>query len=122
MEKHPDHTASFEYPKNRYLVKSGNTVIVDTTQAILIKEVSPRGAHPAVLYFPVKDARNEFLQSTSHHTFCPLKGEASYYSLVVDGATLENAVWYYPNPLGYVKEIAGCLSFYMDKIELVTKD
>lgn len=87
MEKHPDHSASFDYPKERYLVKIGNSIIVDTTDAIRVNEDSPR---------------------------------ASYYNLLVDGHTSENAVWYYPQPLEYVKEISNHLSFYSDIVEIVT--
>ncbi len=119
MERHPDHTASFDYPKDHYVVKIGNSVIVDTTNAILVKEVSPMGTHPPVLYFPIEDTRKEFLISTEHHTFCPLKGEASYYSLLVDGKTLENVAWYYPKSLEQVKEILNYLSFYPDKVDIV---
>ncbi len=119
MERHPDHTASFDYPKDHYVVKIGNSVIVDTTNAILVKEVSPKGTLPPILYFPIEDARKEFLISTEHHTFCPIKGEASYYSLLVDGKTLENVAWYYPKSLEQVKEILNYLSFYPDKVDIV---
>ena len=121
MEKHPDHVASFEYPKDNYLVKVGNSTIVDTNNAVLLKEVSPKGAYPPVLYFPIKDTQKEFLTPTDLHTFCPLKGEASYYSLSIDGQELENTVWYYPEPLEHVKELSGYLSFYADKVDIVKK-
>ena len=121
MEKHPVHTASFDYPKDHYVVKLGNSVVVDTTSAILVKEVSPKGIYPPILYFPIEDARKEFLVSTDFHTFCPLKGEASYYSLLVDGKTTENVAWHYPKPFEYVKEISGYLSFYPDKVDIVTE-
>lgn len=120
MEKHPDHTASFEYPAEHYVVKVGDVVILETTNAILLKEVSPKFTYPPVLYFPVKDVRKEFLIPTDFHTTCPLKGEASYYSLSVDGKTIENAVWYYPEPLKDVKELSGYLSFYPDKVTITT--
>jgi len=121
MEKHTDHTASFDYPKDHYVVKIGDSVIVDTTNAILVKEVSSKGTHPPVLYFPIEDTRKEFLIPTDLHTFCPIKGEASYYSLLVDGKTLENVAWYYPKPSEQVKEISNYLSFYLDKVDLVTE-
>jgi uncharacterized protein (DUF427 family) len=119
MAKHPDHTASFEYPQDHYLVKVGDTVIVDTNRAILLKEVSAKGAYPPIPYFPLEDVRQEFLSKTEHHTFCPLKGEASYYTLTVNGHTLENSVWYYPEPLEYVSEIDGYVAFYADKVDIV---
>lgn len=121
MEKHPDHTASFEYPKARYIVKLGDTVIVDTSHAILLKEVFPGREYSPIPYFPIGDVRKEFLKETDHHTLCPLKGEASYYSVAVDGNTVENSVWYYPEPLEYVKEVAGYVSFYPGKFAIVTE-
>ena len=119
MEKHPDHTASFENLKELYVVKVADTVILETRNAIMLNEVTPRGKLPPALYFPIADVRKEFLLSTEHHTSCPLKGEASYYSIQVDGETLENAVWYYPAPLEHVKEIANYLAFYLDKVEII---
>ncbi len=119
MGKHPDHTAKFEYPKDHYVVKVGDTIIVDTTSAIVINEVSPRGALPPVVYFPFDDVQKEYLIPTDLHTFCPIKGEASYYSLIVNGNSLENVAWYYPAPLEYVEEITGSLSFYSDKVTIV---
>ena len=50
-----------------------------------------------------------------------MKGEASYYDLVINEKTLENAVWYYPQPLEYVPELKGYLSFYTDKVEIEIK-
>ncbi len=119
-EKHPDHTATFDYPQDRYLVKLGDTVVADTTKAILLKEVVRSDvALPAIPYFPAEDVRQEFLTATDHHTFCPLKGEASYYSLTVEGNTLENSMWYYPEPLEYVPELAGYIAFYADKYAII---
>lgn len=118
MEKHPDHKASFEYPEKVYRVKVGEKVIVDTSNAIQITESTHKGSYPPVLYFPVKDTNMEFLQSSDLHTSCPLKGEASYYNLVVEGEVYENAVWYYPEPFDDVKELKGFLSFYPDKVAI----
>ena len=122
MNKHPEHTASFKHLTERHIVKVGESVIVDTTSAIELTESSPRGVYPPVLYFPFQDTAKEFLVPSELHTFCPLKGEASYYDLAIDGTTLENAVWYYPQPLEYVPELKGYLSFYPDKVEITTTE
>lgn len=54
-------------------------------------------------YFPPHSVKMEYLKPSNHHTTCPWKGEASYYSLVVDGQINHEAAWYYPEP----KEAAG---------------
>ena len=118
MDKHPEHKASFEFPGDHYQVIMGSHVIADTRSAILLKESHPKGSLPPVLYFPLKDTHQDFLVPTEHHTFCPLKGEASYYSLQVDGQTLENVAWYYAQPLQYVSEIVDCLASYSDKVDI----
>jgi len=49
-------------------------------------------------YFPPESVKKEFLTPSDTHTICPWKGEASYYNVVVDGETNEDAAWYYPTP------------------------
>ena len=119
-EKRPDHTATFDHSQDRYLVKLGDTVVADTTRAVLLKEnVSADVAMPNIPYFPAEDVRQEFLSETDHHSFCPLKGNASYYSVTIDGTTLENSAWYYPEALEYVSEIEGYVAFYPEKFAIV---
>jgi uncharacterized protein (DUF427 family) len=62
------------------------------------------------------------LVKTEHSTYCPYKGDASYYSLSAGGDTVENAVWSYETPYDEVMEIKEHLAFYpkkVDKIEAV---
>ncbi len=47
-------------------------------------------------YFPRQAVKPENLAESDTHTFCPYKGEASYYTLTVDGKTNPDAAWYYP--------------------------
>ncbi len=63
-------------------------------------------------YFPVDAVKPDVLKPSDHHTNCPWKGEASYYHVVVDGKTNENAAWYYPTPKDAAKEIAGRVAFW----------
>ena len=50
-------------------------------------------------YFPSDSINKVFFNVSNHRTSCPWKGEASYYDVIVDGKTNDNAAWYYPNPL-----------------------
>ncbi len=65
-------------------------------------------------YFPPKDVRKEFLTPSDAHTTCPWKGEASYYNVVADGETNEDAAWYYPVPKdGSVKRVGKDFANYI---------
>lgn len=66
------------------------------------------------VYFPKDAVKQEFLRASDHHTFCPWKGTASYYSLEVDGQTNENAAWYYPTPSDASKHIKDHIAFWKE--------
>ena len=118
MDKHPSHRASFDYPIDRYRVMNGTTVIADSTQVVLLNESSSKGRAQAVAYFPLADVNSQYLTPTDHHTVCPLKGQASYYTVTVGDRSLDNAAWYYPEPLSHVEEIRDCIAFYPDKLTI----
>ncbi len=50
------------------------------------------------LYFPASSLKREHVTFSNHHTSCAWKGQASYYSLLVNGEMNTDAVWYYPDP------------------------
>ena len=63
-------------------------------------------------YFPHAAVHQAYLRPSDHHTMCPWKGSASYYSLEVDGQQNANAAWYYPTPKDAAKQIAGRVAFW----------
>ncbi len=63
-------------------------------------------------YFPAESVERRYLVESSHHTTCPWKGTASYYTLEVDGARNENAAWYYPEPKRAARRIEGRIAFW----------
>ena len=75
--------------------------------------------HPDIHYFPRADVRMGFLRRTDHHTYCPDKGNAAYWSIEVGGETVENAAWSYEEPFDEVSEIKGYLSFYLDRVNIL---
>jgi uncharacterized protein (DUF427 family) len=64
------------------------------------------------VYFAANDVRSEYLRRSESHTFCPWKGTASYYDVVVDGAVNRDAAWHYPNPKEAARQIAGRIAFW----------
>ncbi len=70
-------------------------------------------------YFPPQSVKKEFFKESDTHTTCPWKGEASYYSVQVNGDTVKDAAWYYPQPKDAAKNIKDHVAFYTNKVEVV---
>ncbi len=63
-------------------------------------------------YFPIDSVSDAFLKPSDTTTFCPWKGTANYYTLIVAGAENTDAAWYYANPKEAAQEIAGRVAFW----------
>lgn len=63
-------------------------------------------------YFPPDAVRREFFGPSQTHTTCPWKGLASYYTVTVDGASNEDAAWFYPEPKDAAKQIRDHVAFW----------
>ncbi len=110
--KNPDHTVTVAPFKGRVVVQANGELLADTQHALQLKEAR----YPVMYYVPRRDTRMARLVPTDHHTHCPFKGEASYFS-VSGGA--ENAVWSYEQPYDEVLSIRDYLAFYPDRVDSV---
>jgi uncharacterized protein (DUF427 family) len=108
----PDHPITIELSHSRVVVSVGTIEIANSRDALLLREAS----YPPVLYIPRKDADMSRLERSDHSTYCPYKGDCSYYSIPVGGSTSIDAVWTYERPYAAVAEIQGHLAFYRDRI------
>jgi len=63
-------------------------------------------------YFPPDSVNRQYFKESSTHTICPWKGQASYYTIVVDGKENKNAAWYYPDPKEAAKQIKDYIAFW----------
>lgn len=107
----PDHPITVGKNPDRVVVKVGERVVADTRDALSLQEAS----YPAVQYIPRKDVDFTLLERTEHHTYCPYKGEASYYTILPDKV---NAVWTYEQPYDAVADIREHVAFYPDKVSI----
>jgi uncharacterized protein (DUF427 family) len=114
LQPGPDHPITITPTGSRVTVTAGGKVVADTTNALTLQEAS----YPPVQYVPLTDVDPALIAATDHQTYCPYKGEASYWSL--PGA--ENAVWGYQDPYDAVAPIKGHVAFYPDKVELRIAD
>jgi uncharacterized protein (DUF427 family) len=114
----PDHPITLEPAKKRWRALFAGHVIADTNDALILKEEG----HSPVVYFPRKDVAMEYMSRTTRSTQCPYKGEASYYTIVMDGQFAENAVWSYEEPYAAMEPITGRLAFYPNQVEVYEVD
>jgi uncharacterized protein (DUF427 family) len=78
-------------------------------------------SYPPVFYIPVEDVDHRLLRHSDQHSYCPYKGEASYYDIIDgDGTGLTGAVWYYEDPFPAVADIRGHVAFYADRVTVTT--
>ena len=111
----PDHPIIITAHQGRVVVRLGGQVIADTKKALTLKEAS----YPAVLYIPREDAIMALLSPTDHTTYCPYKGDCSYFSIPAGGARSVNAVWSYETPYPAVASIKDHLAFYPDRVDQI---
>jgi uncharacterized protein (DUF427 family) len=107
----PEHIA-IRPAHGRYVVRAGGAIIGETSQALEVTE----GNRPPVIYVPRKDVAMALLDRTEQQSACPLRGTASYFSLVTPAARLENAALSYEAPRGEAKGIAGYMAFQSDQV------
>ena len=111
--KHPEYRVELLACPKRVRATFGGETLADSTGALLMRET---GIAP-VYYFPRADVRLDLMERTEHATFCPFKGEASYWTLAAGGRRAENAAWSYETPYREVHEIGGYLAFYWDRMD-----
>jgi uncharacterized protein (DUF427 family) len=111
----PDHPITLTHNPERVLVRAGGALIADTRDALILKEAS----YPPVQYIPRKDVDMKLLQRTDQSTYCPYKGDASYYSIPSGGTKSVNAVWTYENPYPAVGQIKDYVAFYPTRVDAI---
>jgi uncharacterized protein (DUF427 family) len=114
----PDHPITIERNPKRIVVKYAGRVIVDTTDALTLREAGYAPVH----YIPRRHADMTAMEPSAHTTYCPYKGDCSYYSLVVGDKRSDNAVWTYLDPYAAVAGIKDHLAFYPNRVDSITEE
>ena len=115
----PDHRVDLLPDTRRMRVTLDGTVIADSKATLRVEETG----HGPVHYLPEKDVRLDLLQPTEHHTYCPFKGDCSYWTIEIgNGAGAqrsENAVWGYRAPYDEAVGLAGHYAFYKSRVDAI---
>ena len=95
-----------------HAVFNGETV-ADSRRVLVMHETRL----PLTYYFPRDDVRMDLLARTDHRTYCPFKGNASYWTLNAGDKTAENVAWSYETPFDEADMVEGYVAFYWDQID-----
>jgi uncharacterized protein (DUF427 family) len=109
----PDHPIEIQPNPSRVVVTVGGKVIADTAEALTLSEAG----YAAVQYIPRWDVDMTALARSDHTTYCPYKGEASYFSIPIGGERSTNAVWTYETPFPAMAVIKDYVTFYPDRVD-----
>ncbi len=111
--EYPDYEVALEESTEHIRVHCQGTLVADSRRTLTVRETR----HTPVVYFPLEDVHFEHLEKTSHETFCPFKGEASYWSIRTGSGLVEDVVWGYEAPFEEVAALSGYVSFYANRVD-----
>jgi uncharacterized protein (DUF427 family) len=110
-----DHPITIDADARRVVARVGNIVIAETNAALNLREAG----HPPVHYFPLDDVVPGTIRPSSTQSYCPYKGDASYYDILLPGGRrIVDAVWTYPTPYPAMGAIANHVAFYTDRVQV----
>jgi uncharacterized protein (DUF427 family) len=110
----PDHPIAIQPHDGRVVVRAGERVVANTEAALELAESS----YPVVFYVPFGDVDGHVLQRSDSTSYCPYKGDASYFTVRTDDDVLEDVAWSYEKPYDAVSEIRGYVAFYPDRVTI----
>ena len=110
----PDHPITIEPHDGRVVVRAGERIVANTEAALELAEAS----YPVVLYVPLDDVDGHVLQRSDSTSYCPYKGDASYFTVRTDDDLLQDVAWTSEQPYEAVAEIRGHVAFYPDRVTI----
>ena len=114
FEPSADHPITISPTQEKVVVRVGDEVVAESTSALTLRE----GSYPPVQYVPMADVTGEIAGPTATTSYCPYKGDASYYTVATSGGEVTDAAWGYSEPFPAVAEIAGHVAFYPNKVTI----
>ncbi|WP_455288728.1 DUF427 domain-containing protein [Cupriavidus necator] len=111
----PDHPITITPTAGRVVIKVGGITVANSDAALTLREAD----YAPVQYIPREHVDLAQLERTTHATYCPYKGDCSYFSIPAGGERSRNAVWSYEVPYPAVGPIALHLAFYPDRVDSI---
>jgi uncharacterized protein (DUF427 family) len=109
----PFHRVDVRRSSRPVRIELGGDVMAETSRARMLFETGL----PVRFYLPREDVRLD-LHPSSRRTYCPYKGEASYWSIDAGGRRRENLAWTYQEPLPDGPAVAGLVAFWNEVVDV----
>jgi uncharacterized protein (DUF427 family) len=113
----PAHPITTEANPARVVVRAAGRMIADSTLSLTLREAS----YPAVRYIPRADVDMAALTRSTHASYCPYKGEATYFSVEGSDGLIADVAWSYEDPFPAMAGIRDHLAFYPDRVDSITE-
>ena len=111
----PDHPITIGPALGVVRVRVGSATVAESRRALLLEEKG----YGSVFYIPRLDADMSLLVRTTHYSYCPYKGDCTYFSIPTGGSRSEYAVWSYEDPYDAVSDIKDHLAFYPTRVDAI---
>src|ERR1700723_138342 len=111
----PEHPITISPGCGKVRVTVAGTIVAESTRSLRLEEKG----YPPVYYLPRNDAEMSLLVRTTHYTYCPYKGDCTYYSVPIGGSKSEYEVWTYERPHEAVANIKEYLAFYPSRVDAI---
>jgi len=118
FHKHPGYKVDIAHHPKRVTVMFKGEIVADSREAL---EINETGISP-VYYVPKHDVLMDLFERTETETYCPFKGQATYWTLPIGDAVSADAAWSYAAPYDGCQPLSGHLSFYSDRVDEVNTD
>ena len=112
----PDHPIYIHPAEGTVTISVAGTIVAKSSHALRLEEKG----YPSVFYIPRDHADMTLLERTTHYSYCPYKGDCSYFSIPVGGSKSEFAVWTYEEPYAALAAIKDHLAFYPTRVDEIT--
>ena len=113
----PAHPITTEANPARVIVCGDGRMIADSILSLTLREAS----YPPVRYIPRADVDMAALTRSTRASYCPYKGEATYFSVAGSDGLIADMAWSYEDPFPAMAGIRGHLAFYPDRVDSITE-
>lgn len=113
------HYAAIDAYPRKLTLKYNNKIIAESQNALILKEVAKSVYNP-VFYFPKEDIKVDLVMEAERKSYCPIKGDASYWNFK-ENPTSDYLAWSYEKALPRAKKIKGYIAFNLDQITMISE-
>ena len=111
--EHPEHKVLERPVPGKMRAQLGADVLAESSNVIEVDE----DENPPRYYFPRGDVRMDRMTPSETHSYCPFKGEASYFSLELGDGPLPDAAWTIETPYDEHADLKSRVAFYAEKFD-----